>query len=354
MPYLNSTLKKLKDVQSDCCVTILYETHPHLPDNEKDSLELKNLIKEAESKLMTVCGKEKSALIMDKINDLAADIGHKGALQSIVLFVNENIAEYVRMPVNISQDKVTVGKTFQIRELLRALHQEPNYYLLVLSRDRARMIEALGNKEVMEITDGFPLDNSFKVPDSDASLENGAFSQFFNRVDEQLNKTLLENRLPVFISTEESNFPEFLKISDHKEWIKGFIPGNNEGDKAENIILNAWSAVKKWNDQKNHQRLEELDQAVGAKLFLTDFTEIWRAILEGRGRTLFVKQGYSRPAKLENNVVQLVSAENAQEANVEDIIGEMIEKNIDFGGDAVFVDGNELERYDGLVLVTRY
>ncbi len=50
----------------------------------------------------------------------------------------------------------------------------------------------------------------------------------------------------------------------------------------------------------------------------------------------------------------MVSSENIENANVEDIIDDMIEKNIDFGGDAVFVDGNELERYDGLVLVTRY
>ncbi len=49
-----------------------------------------------------------------------------------------------------------------------------------------------------------------------------------------------------------------------------------------------------------------------------------------------------------------MSAENESEANVQDIIDDMIEKNIAFGGDAVFVYGNELERYDGLVLATRY
>ena len=143
-------------------------------------------------------------------------------------------------------------------------------------------------------------------------------------------------------------------MADRKDTIQGLIAGNRDMDNAHNIIDAVWPVAKKWNEEKNRERLEELDKAVGAKLFLTDFTEIWRAILEGRGRTLFVKQGYFQPAKLENNVVQLVSSKNAQDANVEDIIDDMIEKNIDFGGDAVFVYGDELNRYDGLVLVTRY
>jgi hypothetical protein len=39
---------------------------------------------------------------------------------------------------------------------------------------------------------------------------------------------------------------------------------------------------------------------------------------------------------------------------VDDLVDEMIEKNLDFGGDAVFVHGDELAPYNGLVLVTRY
>jgi len=95
-------------------------------------------------------------------------------------------------------------------------------------------------------------------------------------------------------------------------------------------VDSVWPVAKKWNEQKNHQRLEELDKAVGAKLFLTDPTEIWRAILEGRGSTLFVKQGYFQPAKVENNVVQTVSSENAEDANVEDIIDDMMRKEYQF------------------------
>jgi hypothetical protein len=354
MPVMNSTLEKLKDVKSDCCVTIQLQTHRTPPGNQKDDIELKNLVREAGKRLTNECDKEKASVTTDRINKLASDIDYRFNLETLILFVNENVAEYVRLPINIKENKVTIGKTFATRDLVRALHQELDYYILVLSRDKARLIEAIADKEVAEIDDGFPVDNTFKVPGTNAKLESSEVLEFFNRVDKQLNETQKGNDLPVFISTDESNYSDYLKVADRKEAIKGLIAGNRDLENAHNIIDAVWPVAKKWNEQKNHQRLEELDKAIGAKLFLTDFTEIWRAILEGRGRTLFVKQGYFQPAKLENNVVHAVSSYNIEDANVEDIIDDMIEKNIDFGGDAVFISGDELKAYDGLVLVTRY
>ncbi len=351
---MNSTLEKLKDVKSDCCVTIQLQTHRTPPGNQKDDIELKNLVREAGKRLTNEFDKEKASVITDKINKLASDIDYRFNLETLILFVNEDLAEYVRLPISIKENKVTIGKTFATRDLVRALHQELYYYILVLSRDKARLIEAMADKEVAEITDGFPVENTFKVPGINAKLESSEVLEFFNRVDKQLNETLKGNDLPVFISTDESNYSDYLKVADRKETIKGLIAGNRDLENAHNIIDAVWPVAKKWNEQKNHQRLEELDKAIGAKLFLTDLTEIWRAILEGRGRTLFVKEGYFQPAKLENNVVRAVSSDNMEEANVEDIIDDMIEKNIDFGGDAVFISGDELRAYDGLVLVTRY
>jgi len=326
----------------------------HTTRESKDNIELKNLVREAEKRLTNGCDQEKASVIIDKINDLASDIDYRFNLESLILFANEDVAEYIRMPIHIQQNKVTIGKTFATRDLVRALHQELDYYILVLSRDKARLIEALSDKEVAEITDGFPVENTFRVPETNTKLESSQVLEFFNRVDKQLNETQKGNDLPVFISTDESNYSEYLKVADRKETVKGLVAGNRDMANARNIIDAVWPVAKKWNEQKSHQRLEELDKAVGAKLFLIDPTEIWRAILEGRGRTLFVKQGYFQPAKVENNVVQTVSSDDAENANVEDIIDDMIEKNIDFGGDAVFVSGDELKAYDGLVLVTRY
>ena len=64
---MNSTLEKLKDVKSDCCVTIQLQTHRTPPGNQKDSIELKNLVRKVEKRLATECDKEKPLSLLIKL-----------------------------------------------------------------------------------------------------------------------------------------------------------------------------------------------------------------------------------------------------------------------------------------------
>ena len=69
---------------------------------------------------------------------------------------------------------------------------------------------------------------------------------------------------------------------------------------------------------------------------------------------LFVRQGFFQPAKLVNGRVELIDQNEMAEGRVDDIIDEMIEKNLLSGGDTVIVKGEGLEKFNGLVLATRY
>lgn len=355
---MNSTLKKLKEVTSDCCVTIILQTHRTRPDNEKDPIVLKNLAKEAETRLIADYDRKLAAAIVVKINKLANTIDHSYNQESLILFVNENIAEFIRLPVQV-HNRVVVDKTFATRDLVRALHRESAYYVLTLSRNKARLIEAFNDKVVSEIKDGFPMENTYLVPvqAGEAAIANRQTSlivEFFNQVDKQLNAVHKVNPLQVIIATEESNYSEYLKVADRKEIIVAHLNGSRDEEKANHIVDAAWPIMKQFNSEKNHQRLSELAAALSSGHFITDFNEIWKAIEEGRSKTLFVKEGYFQPARLENNTIELISPASTKQANVDDIIDEMIEKSFSYGGDAVFISGEGLQKFQGLVLVTRY
>ncbi len=352
---MNNSLNKLKDLKSDCCVSILLTTHRTRPGNEKDDIVLKNLVHEAETRLKTECDRENAKIIIEKINQLVSEIDYRYNLEGLAIYVSQETSEYIRVPIKI-KNEVVIRKNFATRDLIRALGEDPNYFILVLSRDKARLIQAWADKETREVKDGFPKENSYKIT-GEGSLMNKESSlvlDFFTQVDEELNQLQKDENLPVFICTDEPNYAEYMKVARRKETVTGYIPGNRDFENPHDIIDDVWPTVQKWNEEKNKQKLTELSNAIGAQLFLTDFTQIWKAIAEGRGRTLFVKKGYYQPANLNNNVIQLVSPENAAEANVQDIIGEMIEKNREFGGETVFIAGDGLNEYSGLVLVTRY
>jgi len=353
---MNETIEKLTGITADCCVTILLRTHRGFPGNEKDAIVLKDLVKEAETTLLARYDKQLATSIIDKINNLAATIDHQQNLEGMALFVNENIAEYLRLPIEI-ENKVVINRSFATTPLARALHAAYSYYVLTLSREKARLIEALNGKVTREVENGFPMENSYPVEGYQNTLpveQDNLVSEFFKRVNQQLNETLKERPMPVIICTDEAGYSEYLKVAENKEAIAGHLNGNRDGEKAHEIVEAAWPLAKQFFNEKNLQRLSELSAAIGAKNFETEISSIWRAVKEGRGRTLFVKQRQFPAERPGNDIIELPLPESGRKVNVDDIIDEMIEKNIELGGDTVFINDDELNEYNGLALVTRY
>jgi hypothetical protein len=357
---MNDILSKFKNVKSKCCVTIILSTHRTIPDNEKDPILLKNLIRDAEKRVQADCSQDKELAnsIIEKLNNLAASIDHRHNLEGLVLFVNENIAEYVRVPLQV-ENRVIVDRTFQTRDLVRTINGQTSYYVLLLSRQSARLIEALSDKAVAEIESGFPIENeTTTVAPGAASAANKITSlslEFFNLVDKRLNEVHKVKPLPVIICTDESNYFEYLKIADKKEIILGNVKGNRMLEKTHHVVDSVWPVVKELQNAENKKRLVELDHAVNNSKYVTDFNDIWSALNEGRGRTLFVKQGYFQPARIVDDSIQLIAPNQSEETGViDDIIDEMLEKNLKAGGDAVFIQEDELDKFQGLVLTTRY
>lgn len=357
---MNSTLKKLKDISSECCVTITLGTHRTKPDNMQDEKNLKNLVKEVENRLHADYDKRFVWPIMEKLNGLVEEIDHNYNLEGLVLFVNEDIAEFTRLPIQL-ENRTVIDETFATRDLVRAMHLESSYYVLVLSRDEARLIEAHNDKVVQELGAPFPIVNDSLYSTSGGELANAQrqtnlVQEFFNRIDKIVNEVYKSHPLPVVIATEGSNYAEYLQIADNKDIILGHINKNRNNDKAHHIVPDAWELVQNTLKERNTARMSELNQAVGQGNFLSDFNDIWKAILEGRARTLYVEKGFYQPAKISNGgTLELLAPEKAHETGVvDDIIDEMIEHNLRFGGDNVFLSKEDLKDFQGLGLITRY
>lgn len=349
---MDNTLKKLKNIKSDCCVTILLNTHRESPQSKKDEIVLKNLVTEAENRLKENYDNETSQMVIDKLKELASSIDARYNFESLALFVSRDIAEFIRMPIKV-ENRVVIGESFATRDLIRMLHQEVNYYILVLSREKARLIEAVGNKKMSEIHSGFPMSNSYTVAGEGKlfNRETSLVLEFFRNVSDQLEDVQHDKQLPVFIGTDKSNYSDYLEATGSDKNIAGLIEGNRDDEDANNIVEVAWPVVEGWQNKKNQKLLNDLKENAGAGDFETDLSEIWKAIMEGKGSVLYVKEGFIQPANIENTVVSPVPGD---EADVDDIIDEMIEKNEQLGGETVFVSGDELAQYNDLVLLKRF
>jgi hypothetical protein len=355
---MNNLLKKVKDMTSEVCVSLILNTHRTKPDNQKDPITLKNLIKEAEDRLHNDYDKRFVWKIMEHLNKLTDSIDHNYNLESMVIFANEDFADFTRLPVKVT-DRVVLDETFATRDLVRAMHQETNYYVLVLSRQNARLIEAHNDQVIEEKQGAFPIANKLYTTDRDklsrAAGQDNLIEEFFNRVDKTLHETAKDHPLPIILATETRNFDHFMKVTDKKDLVLGHINKNRDDEQAHHIVADAYKTVLQLVKERNDARIGELKQAVANGKFVSDYNDIWKSIQEGRGKTLFVKKGFFQPAILDQDEILLVEKlEKDQKGVVDDILDEMIEQNLSFGGDTVFLEGDELDKFENVALITRY
>jgi hypothetical protein len=245
--------------------------------------------------------------------------------------------------------------------LVRALHQEANYFVLVLSQHKVRLIEAFNDKVLKEYGDSFPMENTQfystnKAELSNASRQSSLIAEFFNRVDKEVNQVRKTHTLPVLICTEQSNYNEYLKVADQKQGLFDmFLNKNRLDEKAQHIVEDAWKILKGHVIERNNAQKQELVKAVSSGKYLSDVNDIYRAILEGRVQTLFIEEGLFQPGVMESNIIQFVSEkERSKKAVTDDIYDELIEINMNHGGNTVFLPKDELTEFNGFGAITRY
>lgn len=353
-------LNKIKDITAEGCVTLIMNTHRTAPDNNQDSITLKNLLKEAEEGLLKEFDKRKAGRIFDNLKAAAEKVNHSYNKEGLLVFANEDVKDFLRLPIEV-ENRVIIDDNFATRDIIRALHEQENYYVLVLSRKNARLIEAFNNKLVKEFnTDEFPYENDthYSTDKHQLSTNKGTdnlYEEFFNKVDKEFQTAAGSRKLPLVIATEERNFHHYKKVSDTPDQIIGHINMNRDDEKAEDIVRAAWEVVHKVVEEKNAKRIGELKEAVNKGTFMSDFNDIWKAVNEGRGETLFVKRGLFQSAEIKGDSIELSDESSKRNQGViDDIVDEIIERNIAKGGDTVFIEGDELSEFNGIGLQTRY
>jgi len=355
---MNHTLiNKIKEFKGSPAVTIFMNTNRTFPENNKDSINLKNLITKVGKRIKKEYGQNESALIISKLKEFATDIDHNYNLDSLMIFVSSDFLEFIRLPVKVS-DSVFIADKFATKVLLRWLLQTENYYVLCLSRKVIRLIEAINDGVISEIIDSnFPIENESYLESDDikkawANVYDNHAKEFFNKADKLVNE-YNKNKKPVVLAGDARNISYYKEIADNKNIIIGHIEGNYDDTKAHEIVKHAYGVVLNYVSHKQEKAIEELDTAKIEQKLLTDINDIYAAAKEGKGLKLFVEKNYIQPAVIENGKIILKDNPSGSDTN-DDVINEIIELVVNNGGDVLFLDVSKLKSYNKIALVTRY
>lgn len=359
---MKSILKKLRNIKAENCISIVLNTNRNMPDYFKDEIALKNLLKETAERLELKINKKAAKDHIETIRNFTESIDHSRNLESLLIFVNveEGIFEYTRLSINV-EDRIIIDNTFAVRDIIRSLHLATNYLILVLSRERTRLIEALNDKVLKEYGTPFPIQNKQifaknQYESGNSSKRSNWTTEYFKDVDNELFKNNKERELPILICSVEDNFHEFLKSTNNKTRVFDIsLNYDRKADSSKALAIEAWKIVKKIILKKKESRKNELLHAFRDNTLLSDPNEIWRAINEGRIQTLFIEETRFQSAAMTQERITFVNRDDKHIINfVDDIYEEMIEVNSDFGGEVVFLPNGGLKEFNGLVAVTRY
>lgn len=355
---LTDTLKKIRHSASDPSITILLNTHRTFPDNKQDEIKLKNLVHEAEHRLLAAHEKRDILPAIEKMKNLADNIDHKFNLDSLALFISQDTAEFLRLPVGVV-DRVNIGTNFAVREIVRAINQTERYYILSLSQQKARLFEASNDRLSREVTDGdFPMVNetlysTHQLDKSTAGVEENYIREFFNRVDKAFVAQYKANPLPTILASDERNHSYYREIADIPDAITANLNGNHDNDKAHDLIAAAWRVMSAQLALQQGEALQKLDHAESQQKALSDIQDIYLAARDGRAELLLVEKGFLQPAVVSGDSIKIID-DPATPGAVEDVVDEIIEMVMDNGGSVAYLDPGKLADYQKLALVARY
>ena len=352
--------KNHDEFHGEACVTIVIPTHRTHPDSEKDPIDLKNSIAEAEKALHEMLEKRQVWPIVENMQEAEATIDHRHNLDSLVLYANEHFSAVVKLPVEL-ETRVAVGREFDLRPLYKARQQNRSYYILTVSKQLIRLVEAHNDKALYEREDGdfpFGVNRFYEVrPDKRqaASFVENMEKEFYNDADKSFRKYWNENPLPMVLAGDVKSVSYYEEVMDNRCPVIGRMAGNQDQTPLHGLVEAAWPEVEKYRQSQQDEYLQEIDRAASANLLTTDLSEMFGTAEQGSAAALFLAWNYSLDGKISwKDLEKYNNDEQQTELTPSDLLNILIADIARNGGRVIFMENGNLDKYDGILLEKRF
>lgn len=357
---LKEQLKKLASEKSSPCVTISLNTHRTHPDNAKDEIKLKNLLKEAEDRVITEFGKRQVASLLEKIQNVAAEIDINYNLDSLHIFLSNETEEIVKSAWSTSNEGVHISDSFALRPIIKSYNRSENYLLMVLSQSGVQLYEALNDEIVQEIrNEDFPFSenrhyNTHSDKGSDSKHLDDLVREFLNKVDKAVVKVHNETELNCVVICTEDNYSRLQQVADKPSVYLGYSAIDYNKKETHHVVQQSWDLIKSQQKERRSKAIQEIKEAVAQGTVLTDLQEIFQASIDGRGDLLMVHQDFFQSVIMTSErTFELIDDRN-KEGAIDDITSNIAWEVVSKKGTVLFTTQDEIKELGNIVLKTRY
>ncbi len=357
---LKEQLQKLAAEKNNPCVTISMNTHRTHPDNAQDEILLKNLIKEAEERVINEFGKRPVAQLLEKLETVSKEIDVNYNLDSLHIFLSNDTQEIVKLSWETSNNDVHISDSFAVRPLIKNYNRSESYLVMLLSQSGAKLYEAINDGIIKEvINNDFPFSenphfNTNKEKVSDSKYLDNLVREFLNGVDKALVKVHNETELKCVVIATEDNYSRLQQVADKPGVYLGYANIDYNNVATHHIVKQSWELVKGQQKQRRTEAVSEIKEAVAQGKVLTDLQEIYQASIDGRGELLIVHEDFLQAVVMKDErTFDLVNDPTTANA-IDDITSTIAWEVISKKGRVVFTTQDEIKDLGKIVLKTRY
>ncbi|MFA7684039.1 MAG: hypothetical protein WCX84_04445 [Syntrophales bacterium] len=331
---LNALITKHKDL----CISIYMPTHRSGVETQQNQIRFKNLLREAEERLVSSGMKSQDARnFLEKAYGLVNNVLFwRQQRDSLAFFLSSDLFLHYTLPVSMTE-LVVVTDRFHLKPLLPLLFRDERFYILALSQNEVTFYEGSSlniheieinglpqginqalqgdepKKQVRFRSRGGVSERGSMIsghgPDIEDTKDN--LLRYFRQVDRLLKDTLKDERPPLILAGVDFLLPIYREVNTYPDLYEEAITGNPKRLSRESLRKKGWSLVNRRHEVEIENVIDLYRQSQGTGLTASDIGEILVAAHQGRIGMLFVPLGEERWGTFNSDTGQVTFSETA-------------------------------------------
>ncbi len=314
----NLTLDQIKGLAQQTqspTISIFLPTHRAGPDTQQDPIRFKNLLREAESKLLErgIGPREVNGWLQPAQALLNEGYFWHHQHEGLAIFIAPDEFHYYRLPFGL-EEQLIIARSFYIKPVLPLFTHNGHYFVLAISQDEARLFEGTRySVGQIDLPDGTPesLDEALEQDDPEKQLqfhsgtsssaaqggirpgmfhgqgpggeeEKERIERYLNLLDAGLKERFRETQSPLVLAGVDYLLPIYHKVSEYAHIMAEGITGSPEHLRPDELQEQAWPIVEPYFRQEMQKVIEQYQQLAGANKATDDIEETVAAAFYGR------------------------------------------------------------------------
>ncbi len=353
-------LEKLASERSNPCVTISMNTSNNYPNNLQDVVELEKLLKVAHEHVVKEFGQYDFTNLLEKIDNLEREIDFSYNLSSMHIFLSDSTKEIIKSSWPTFTNTVSVAENFVIKPLIKDFNRFAEYLILVISQTEVRLLQATNDSISGEIkNDDFNFVKnpySFSDPDksNDGKKADNQIGEFFNQIDKAVVKIHNKTDMQVVVICSDNNWSRLKQVADYPSIYLGNVNISYNDTANRSLASEAWKIVVAIQETGRAKAIQEMQEAKGQGMVITDLGDIFVAVKEGRGDLLITHDDYHQPVKMTGQHSFDLATDVTLAGVIDDITSDIAWEVISKKGRAISTNQEEFKSLGNIALKVRY